>query len=215
MSLERLIEIERADLKYTENPPGSNKTKFGEWYGINGVPWCVQAQAYWFEKAGEFKAFMGGEKTASCGQLLAWHKAHGNVVDKANIQVGDLLILNFSGTQETQHIGLVVDTLKHGWYQTVEGNTSPGAEGSQNNGGCVALKTRSVNQVVAVIRPQYKPEIPADAKDHWAAKAIEWAIENELMKGYPDGSFQPDKPLTRAEYATIEYRKFKKQQNSK
>ena len=207
MSLERLIEIERADLKYTENPPGSNKTKFGEWYGINGVPWCVQAQAYWFEKA--------GEKTASCGQLLAWHKAHGNVVSKDGIQVGDLLILNFSGTQETQHIGLVVDTLKHGWYQTVEGNTSPGAEGSQNNGGCVALKTRSVNQVVAVIRPQYKPEIPADAKDHWAAEAIEWAIENELMKGYPDGSFQPDKPLTRAEYATIEYRKFKKQQNSK
>lgn len=214
MSLARLIEIERADLKYTENPPGSNKTKYGVWYGINGVPWCVQAQAYWFEKAGEFKAFMGGDKTASCGQLLAWHKAHGNVVDKANIQVGDLLILNFSGTQETQHIGLVVDTLKHGWYQTVEGNTSPGAEGSQNNGGCVALKTRSVNQVVAVIRPEYK-KIPSDVKGHWAESAIEWAMDDGLMNGYPDGTFQPDKPLTRAEYATIEYRKYLRQDDSK
>ena len=67
-----------------------------------------------------------------------------------------------------------------------------------------------MNQVVAVIRPQYKPELPEDAKGHWAEEAIEWAIEEELMKGYPDGSFQPDKPLTRAEYATIEYRKHKK-----
>ena len=208
MSMTKVIETALADLKYTEYPFGSNKTKYGVWYGINGVPWCVQAQAYWFNKAREFKAFMGGEKTASCSQLLAWHKAHGNVVDKSDIRVGDLLILNFSGTQETQHIGLVTEALKDGYYHTVEGNTSPGEEGSQNAGGCVALKTRSVKQVVAVIRPQYKPEIPADAKDHWAAEAIEWAVEEGLMKGYPDGSFQPDKPLTRAEYATTEYRKY-------
>lgn len=214
MSLSKVIEVASADLRYTEVPPGSNKTKYGEWYGINGVPWCVQAMAYWFNKAREFKAFMGGDKTASCSQLLAWHKAHGNVVDKKDIQVGDLPILNFSGTSETQHIGIVTDVYKYGWFQTIEGNTSPGAEGSQENGGCVALKTRSVNQVVAVIRPQYKPELPEDAKGHWAEEAIEWAIEEELMKGYPDGSFQPDKALTRAEYATIEYRKHK-QQNSK
>lgn len=210
MSLSKVIEVAKADLKYTEYPFGSNRTKYGEWYGINGVPWCVQAQAYWFNKAREFKAFMGGEKTASCSQLLAWHKAHGNVADKSDIRVGDLLILNFSGTQETQHIGLVTEELKNGFFHTVEGNTSPGEEGSQSAGGCVALKTRSVNQVVAVIRPQYKPELPEDAKGHWAEEAIEWAIDEELMKGYPDGSFQPDKPLTRAEYATIEYRKHKK-----
>lgn len=209
MSMTKVIETALADLKYTEYPFGSNKTKYGVWYGINGVPWCVQAQAYWFNKAREFKAFMGGEKTASCSQLLAWHKAHDNVVDKSDIRVGDLLILNFSGTQETQHIGLVTEELKDGFYHTVEGNTSPGEEGSQNAGGCVALKTRSVKQVVAVIRPQYKPELPEDVRNHWAEEAIEWAIEEGLMKGYPDGSFQPDKPMTRAEFATVEYRKHK------
>ena len=209
MSMSKVIETALEDLKYTEYPFGSNKTKYGAWYGINGVPWCVQAQAYWFNKAREFKAFMGGEKTASCSQLLAWHKAHGNVVDKQDIRVGDLTILNFIGTKDTQHIGLVTELMKNGYFKTVEGNTSPGEEGSQDAGGCVALKTRSVSQVVAVIRPKYKPELPDDVKGHWAEEAIEWAIENELMKGYPDGTFCPDKPLTRAEYATIEYRKSK------
>lgn len=215
MSKTRVIEAALTDLAYTENPPGSNKTKFGEWYGINGVPWCVQAQAYWYNKAGEFQAFMGGEKTASCRQLLAWHKQHGHVLaDKNQIDVGDLAILNFSGTQETQHIGLVVNKIGYGFFHTVEGNTSPGEEGSQDNGGCVALKTRSVNQVVAVIRPEYK-KIPSDVKGHWAESAIEWAMDEGLMNGYPDGTFQPDKPLTRAEYATIEYRKYLRQNDNK
>ena len=102
MSMTRVIETALTDLKYTENPPGSNKTKFGAWYGINGVPWCVQAQAYWFEKAGEFKAFMGGEKTASCGQLLAWHKAHGNVVDKRVRRTQDKERESSRGCYQTQ-----------------------------------------------------------------------------------------------------------------
>lgn len=214
MSLSRVIEVAKSDLKYTEYPFGSNRTKFGEWYGINGVPWCVQAQCYWFNKAGESKAFMGGDKTASCSSLLAWHKQHGHVVSKDKIQVGDLVILNFSGTQDTEHIGLVVDVIGHGFFHTVEGNTSPGEEGSQNAGGCVALKTRSVTKVVAVIRPEYK-ELPSDVKGHWAEKAIEWAMDEGLMNGYPDGTFMPDKPLTRAEYATIEYRKYLRQDDIK
>ena len=157
---------------------------------------------------------MGGEKTASCSQLLAWHKQHGHVVSKNNIAVGDLVIENFSGTQETQHIGLVVQMIGYGFFHTIEGNTSPGEEGSQDNGGCVALKTRSVKQVVAVIRPEYK-QIPADVKGHWAETAIEWAMDEGLMNGYPDGTFQPDKPLTRAEFATIEYRKYLRQNGNK
>lgn len=209
MSASKVIATARTDLGETENPAGSNRQKFGAWYGINGVPWCVQAQAYWFNKAGEFDAFMGGEKTASCGILLNWHKAHGNVVPNDQIQAGDLLILNFSGTKATQHIGLALGPAKHGIVQTIEGNTSPGEEGSQDAGGCVALKNRRVGLVVATIRPKYKPETPDDIKGHWAQEACEWAIDTGLMKGYPDGTFQPDRPMTRAEYATIEYRKHK------
>lgn len=206
MSLSKVIDAARADLGYTENPANSNRTKYGEWYGMNGQPWCVMALAYWFNQAGERMAFFGGGKTASCSMLLRWYKEQGLTVDKRDIQIGDILILNFSGTQDTQHCGLVVDKgkLAGTWY-TIEGNTTPGEEGSQDDGGCVALKMRSVRSVVAICRPQYQsePETVDDVTGHWAKASIEWAMEKGLIKGYPDGSFKPNNPLTRAEACAI------------
>lgn len=38
---------------------------------------------------------------------------------------------------------------------------------------------------------------------HWAFNAIAEAAARGLIRGYEDGSFQPDKPLTRAEMAAI------------
>ncbi len=43
---------------------------------------------------------------------------------------------------------------------------------------------------------------------HWAAAALEWAVENGLIKGYQDKTLRPDAYLTRAEMATIINRAF-------
>ena len=93
------------------------------------------------------------------------------------------------------------------WY-TVEGNTTPGEEGTpqeQADGGCVALKLRSERNVVGVCRPQYQPEKETvdDVTGHWAEKEIRRCMERGILKGYPDGSFAPDKPVTRAELAAV------------
>ena len=37
----------------------------------------------------------------------------------------------------------------------------------------------------------------------WSAAKIQWAKESEIVKGYPDGSFQPEKPVTRAELIAV------------
>ncbi len=42
-----------------------------------------------------------------------------------------------------------------------------------------------------------------DVNNHWAKTPVEWATENNIFKGYPDGSFKPEKPITRAEYIKI------------
>jgi N-acetylmuramoyl-L-alanine amidase len=56
------------------------------------------------------------------------------------------------------------------------------------------------------IKHPYQPakdtEKFSDIKNHWALQAIEAVSKQGLMNGYPDGTFQPDKPLTRAELAT-------------
>lgn len=45
-----------------------------------------------------------------------------------------------------------------------------------------------------------------DISGHFAEQAIRDIIEAGKMIGYPDGTFRPDEPLTRAEYALIETR---------
>ena len=206
MSAERVIEIARGELSYTENPAGSNRTKYGAAYGLQNQPWCVIFLWWCFREAGEAAAFFGGGKTASCGTLLRWYAAQGQTVPVSKARPGDIVLLNFHNGQEPEHCGLVVGTSTNAYIQTIEGNTSPGLEGSQDNGGCVALKWRYARQVVAVLRPNYKEEQVEKQKDyegHWAEKYIRWCIEHGLMMGYEDGSFGPDKPVTRAELATV------------
>ena len=211
MSREKVIELARADLGYTEDPAGSNRTKYGEAYGTNGAAWCVQALWFWFREAGERMAFFGGGKTASCSTLLRWYKEQGLTVPVSEVQAGDIVLLNFNGKDTPDHCGLVDHAaeaqLKHDRrIYTIEGNTTPGGEGSQDNGGCVALKLRDPRQIVAVCRPQYQPEEPQPVDDitgHWAEKDIRRCLERGLLQGYPDGSFQPDKGVTRAELAAV------------
>ncbi len=42
-----------------------------------------------------------------------------------------------------------------------------------------------------------------DVKDHWAATYIDSLAGAGYIKGYPDGSFKPDNPMTRAEFTTL------------
>ena len=212
MSLSKVIEIALGELGKTEFPKGSNLTEFGERFGMNGVPWCVIFLWDVFNRAGERMAFYNGGKTASCKTLLRCYKEEGKTAPITDIQIGDILILNFSGKKidgelDTEHCALVVEKgkLAGTWY-TVEGNTSPGLEGSQDNGGCVAKKLRHVKNVVAVCRPQYKAEEPDPADDitgHWYTDDVRWCIAQGLIKCYPDGSFRPDQPVTRSEFAVV------------
>ena len=183
MSLERVIAVARGELGYTEYPPGSNWTFFWEEYdpAFQGQPWCVSFLWWCFRQAGESGAFFGGGKTASCGTLLRWYEAMGQTVPVSEAQPGDIVILNFSGTRDPQHCGLVESVLGIGGYiETIEGNTSAG--GSQDNGGMVMCKTRKARNVVGVCRPKYKEEPvltdkPEDFCGHWAEAAIRRCME--------------------------------------
>ena len=62
--------------------------------------------------------------------------------------------------------------------------------------------------------PEEPPEEPPDepvtfsdvAEGAWYEEAVLWAAENGIVTGYPDGTFAPDKALTREQLATIFYR---------
>lgn len=211
MSVDRVIEVALGELGNTEYPPGSNMQKYGAAYGVNGVYWCVQLIWWIFREAGESKAFFNGAKTASCTALMKLYQAEGLWFTDGQYQCGDIAIMTFAKNREVQHCGLIIGKAEDGGWITVEGNTSPGMEGSQSNGGCVAKKIRYNSNILGVCRPKYqKEEEPMNDWEHiqWASKEIRWNMDNKIMTGYPDGSFKPGNPVTRAEQAVMNYRMY-------
>ena len=57
------------------------------------------------------------------------------------------------------------------------------------------LKKKEVKQVTGPFK-----DVP---KDHWASAAIEKVKAAGLMQGFPDGTFKPNEPMTRAQMATV------------
>jgi len=58
------------------------------------------------------------------------------------------------------------------------------------------------------------PDLPTDIADHWAKESIVRLINNGVLSGYPDGSFKPDKTVTRAEFVVMLVNAFKMQSQS-
>ena len=41
------------------------------------------------------------------------------------------------------------------------------------------------------------------SEDHWATDYISILAENQITKGYEDGTFKPNDPITRAEFSNM------------
>lgn len=201
---EKLLDLARKELGYTEDPPGSNNTKYGAAYGLQGQPWCVELQWWLFREAGLSKLFYDGQKTASCGTLLRWARREGLTVPVDDVKPADISILNFSGQKvngelDTEHCGLVESVPTVGTIVTIEGNTSTGG-GNQSNGEVVARKTRYAHQIVGVIRPRYQT---MDYVGHWYEDDVRWGVEAGLLRGLEDGSYRADRQITVAETVAL------------
>jgi len=71
-----------------------------------------------------------------------------------------------------------------------------------------AVTRAEMASIVARLLPlkgalQVESDVPNDAKGHWAAGAIGQALQAGILKGYPDGTFRPDRTLTRAEAVRV------------
>lgn len=141
----------------TEMPAGSNwGVPVQDWIKRTGytfpVPWCgCYVHEAVVEKGG---AAIPVEIRMGYGPAIiadARSGANGfKLVGPADAKPGDVLV--FWGGQ---HIGLLRGKITGQSVPTAEGNTSPGTEGSQYNGGCVAIKTRSLGDVTVIARPNY------------------------------------------------------------
>lgn len=141
----------------TENPAGSNwGHPVQDWIvrtGYSGpVPWCgCFAHEAVVEIGGA--AIPVGVRLGYGPSIIADARAGTNgltAVSLSDARPGDILSL-WGG----EHIALVRGQPSGSTMPTVEGNTSPGTEGSQFNGGCVAIKSRAFSDITVCARPAY------------------------------------------------------------
>jgi hypothetical protein len=134
----------------TEKPPGSNKSAFGKWFGVDGVPWCNIFVSYCFSIGAKYvicSGFKGaGVYPNGCTYVPtteAWLRATGMWKGVTSPMPGDIAIYNWDGGLP-DHIGIVEADLGGGKFNAIEGNT---AVGNDSNGGEVMRRLRYVSQV--------------------------------------------------------------------
>ena len=223
MTAEEVLALARAELGTVEFPANSNRVKYNTWfYGreVSGAayPWCMAFVQWCFDQVGIPLPL----KTASCSALLSWYQKNQPESVRRKPQPGDIIIYDFGHTGIVENAGSETVT-------AIEGNTSPGAAGSQSNGGQVCRRTRKTTLVTAYIRPDYKEEDDmfdidkltdeellklADRMQAALGKrAVSTALAPELQEakdgGITDGS-NPSAFCTRAQAAIMTLRAGKK-----
>jgi hypothetical protein len=127
----------------TESPFGSNRTKYGVWYGFNGVPWCA-IFATWADCTSEApsQVFRKGSRWSYVPDIVYYaQRGMNGLYITSSPRPGDIVCFDWGGDGVFDHVGIVEKGLNSsGGFVTVEGNTS-GANWS--NGGQVARCTRN------------------------------------------------------------------------
>lgn len=129
-----------------ESPAGSNRQRFGVWYGWNGVAWCAMFVSYCYAAAGS-KMVAQMKRWAYCPYLLADARAgrYGLSVTRSP-QRGDIVIYGKSLAHHTELFEKWIVAGKT--FATIGGNTSPndmsnGGEVHHYNGGSGGVRTMS------------------------------------------------------------------------
>ena len=122
-----------------------------KWLLANGISFCDIFVTWVFWKEGMLDILPAG-----ASYNTDYRASKGGRVSKSQARPGDVLVFDWNwNTAATNHVGILEKKLSSGNFQTIEGNTSPGASGSQGNGGGVYRRVRRPSQVRYVIRPRW------------------------------------------------------------
>lgn len=193
MNRQHILTTAAIEKGVTEFPPNSNKTKYGAWYGLDGVRWCAIFVSYVFDKAGLPLGHIDSPKGFHyCPSAYNFWKRTNRLT--TNPQAGDIVLFDWDGDGWSDHTGIFNQWIKpNETFTAWEGNTSPF---NNSNGGQVLLRTRSVKEVKAFVNPAVYGE-PAATGATTLKKGSSGSAVTQLQKmlydlGYPiaiDGAF--------------------------
>lgn len=119
-----VLSLASADDGYSETPPGSNRTKFGSWYGLDGNPWCAMAVSYWFFDAGLPLPASTAKGFAYTPAGAAWFRRGGRWISSTgDIARGDVVFFYWPSLGRIGHVGIVDEVASDDTFYSWEGNT--------------------------------------------------------------------------------------------
>ena len=141
-----IIAIAESQCGYHEGRGKHNK--YGEWFGLDCVAWCMEFVEWVYNKAGIHNGILGLTReqggTASCGEMLRWYRENEPDCITKTPEPGCIVIFDFLNTSYyTDHTGIFVSKTSTK-ITTIDGNTKNEAAGNDANGGWVSKRTRSL-----------------------------------------------------------------------
>ena len=150
---QKLISVAIKEVGYSETPANSNRTKYGAWFGLDGLPWCgiFISWVYWtagypLGNIGYLKGFAG------CQTAVAYFRKHGAIV--TDPMPGDLAFFDWNNDGRHDHVGMFSKNLSADEFESIEGNTSLT---NQSNGGSVMARYRKTSTTLFA-RPSLVPK---------------------------------------------------------
>lgn len=150
MNIQKIIEVATAEIGTKEVPDNSNKTKYGKWFGLDGLYWCAIFVSWVYDKAGVPLGNIGFLKgMAGCQTAIAHFKKTGEITTEP--QQGDIVFFDWNGDGRFDHTGIYIKKIDKNYFETIEGNTSLV---NQSNGGEVMRRKRAFNKNAIFVHPK-------------------------------------------------------------
>lgn len=138
------FELAETQIGTEESPFGSNRQKYGEWFGFNGVPWCAIFESWCMYHAGWKKYHY-----AACSQIVGDARAGRNGLKVVKTpRCGDVAVYDLHGDPYA-HTAFFEKDLGGGQFGDLGGNTGPT---NISNGGAVMRGVRTYSSVTAFVR---------------------------------------------------------------
>jgi hypothetical protein len=158
--IKKMIEIALGEIGYLETRPGGlpspgKDTKYGVYWGLNGLHYCGMFCCWCAEHAGMIISPDRGvwKKPANQGNAIACGGSYGGTYSfgsrnafvsngrtkaerassKVDPEPGDFVFFSWGFNNTADHVGIVLEVLPNGNILTVEGNTSPQKKLLENN----------------------------------------------------------------------------------
>lgn len=145
--MSKVVEIARKEIGQGEVPLNSNRTKYGKWFGFDGVAWCGMFVSWCYAQVGAPLGNIGFKKGfAGCQTAVAHYRKTNRITN--NPVAGNIVFFDWNGDGRHDHTGIFVRWIEVSkTFEAIEGNT---AVGNDSNGGNVMLRKRIVKNVLFV-----------------------------------------------------------------